>query len=53
MGPRGFGSGLKRRPVPLGFILTEYGLERCHGDPFRDQSGGLGMGWLAWLHLID
>ena len=38
MGPRGCGSGLKRRLVSVGFILAEYRPERSHGDPSRDQN---------------
>ena len=52
-GPRRPGSGLKRRLVSVGFILTEFEPERSHGDPFRDQNCGLGIDQFAWLHWID
>ena len=34
-GPRRPGSSLKSPLVSVGFILTEFGTERSHGDPFR------------------
>ena len=52
-GPRRPGSGLKSRLVSVGFILTEFGPERSHGDPFRDQNCDLGIDWFACLHWID
>ena len=52
-GPRRPGSGLKRRLVPVGFILAGFEPERSHGDPFRNQNCGFGMDWFACLHWID
>ena len=44
LGPGGSGSGLKRRGVSAKLILAGFGLKRSHGDPFRDQNCGFGIG---------
>ena len=43
LGPRGSGSGLKRRGASVGSILAKFGLKRSHGDPFRDPNCGFGI----------
>ena len=45
MGPRGSGSGLKRRGVSAKSILAGFGLKRSHGDLFLYQNRGVGIHW--------
>ena len=52
-GPQRPGSDSKSRLLPVGFILTEFGPERSHGDPFRDQNCVDWFACLRWIDCID
>ncbi len=47
-GSRRSRSGLKRRLVSVGFILTGFGPEWGRGDLFRDSDYGLWIDRFAW-----